>query len=258
MCDDRNTAPLRRTSRQWRSILNYLWRRTLPSEYPGGKDYNTKTRWDTIPRRVIRLLALSTDQEAQLQAILSRFQDRLLTAEMEEQRAFTPFEKSIMSAFDEGAIKQRQAELVAASAKRVQDYSEMLIEIRKVLNPEQVLRTSPELTLDRNDHQFNVQLPEGFSDIGLSDDQHSQVAGVFSSRVPKMMTLSWKEKVACEALAQAIFSEQFDEATVNQRREGLVAVIAEQIEVNTGILFDARNILTPSQTKLLNEITPDL
>jgi Spy/CpxP family protein refolding chaperone len=73
----------------------------------------------------------------------------------------------------------------------------------------------------------------------------------------KMITLSHKEKAAREALELAIFSDQFDEATVNQRREELVAALAQQIEVNTGILLEARKILTPAQTKHLNEITPD-
>ena len=43
---------------------------------------------------------------------------------------------------------------------------------------------------------------------------------------------------------------------VNQGREELIAVLSEQIEVSTGILLDARKILTPSQMKHLNEITP--
>jgi len=77
------------------------------------------------------------------------------------------------------------------------------------------------------------------------------------SSEPKMIALSRKEKTAREAFEQTIFSERFDEAAVNQRREELVAVFSEQIEVNTGILLEARKILTPDQTKRLNEITPD-
>lgn len=228
------------------------------SRAAGGQDYNTKPRWTiTFPRRIIKLLALSTDQKAQLQAILRRYESDLLSAEQEKYRAFMALEKAIMNAFDEGAVKQRQGEVVAAGAKYIQVNAEMLMEMRQVLTSEQVTRVRPELLLERNDHQLIVHLPEGFSDIGLSSDQHTQVGTVVRSRVPKMMTLSRKEKAACEALAQAIFNEQFDEAAVNQRREKLIAVIAKQIKVNTGILFDARTILTPSQTKHLNEITPD-
>ena len=162
-----------------------------------------------------------------------------------------------MSAFDKGTVKQRQGELVAASAKRVQVYAEMLKEMRKVLTSEQITRIRPELRYKRNHHQLNVPLPEGFSDIGLSHDQHREVGTVVCNRVPKMMTLSQKEKAAREALELAIFSEQFDEATVNQRRAELVAVLSEQIEVNTGILLEACKILTPDQIKRLNKITPD-
>jgi Spy/CpxP family protein refolding chaperone len=263
MCEDINIVPLRRTSRRrWLSSLNHFGRRTphlpLTRSKPGKSAASDAAGGQvTFPRRIINLLALSTDQKAQLQAILSRFQDGVLTAELEKQRAFNALEKAIMSGFDEGAVKQRQAEVVAASAKRVQNNVEMLTEMRKILTSEQVTRIRPELPLKSNDYELNVQLSEGFSDIGLSSDQNSQVGTVVGSRVPKMMTLSRKEKAAHEALEQAICSEQFDEAAVNQRREELVAVIAEQIEVNTGILFDARKILTPSQTKRLIEITPD-
>jgi len=223
----------------------------------GRQGYNRKTRSATFRSQIIKRLALSTDQKAQLQAIQSRFQEGLSAAEREKQRAFIVLEKAIMSAFDDGAVKQRQGEVVAAGAKRVQVYAEMLTEMRQVLTSEQVARIPRELPLERSDYQLSVHLPEGFSDIGLSSEQISEVGAVVRSRVPKMMSLSRKEKAAREALELAIFSEQFDEAVGNQRREGLVAVIAEQIELNTDILFDARKILTPSQTKHLNEITPD-
>ncbi len=233
--------------------------KSAASNAAGRQDYNTKFRLViTLPPRITKLLALSTDQKAQLQAVPSRFQDDLLSAEQEKRRAFTALAKVIMNdALDESAVKQRQGELVAANAKRVQVNIELHTAMRKVLTSEQVTRIRPELPLERNDYQLIVQLPEKFSDIGLSSDQNSQVGTVVNSRVAKMMTLSQKEKAAREALEQAIFSEQFDEAAVNQRRDEVIAIIAEQIEVNTGILFDARKILTPSQTKHLNEITPD-
>ena len=69
--------------------------------------------------------------------------------------------------------------------------------------------------------------------------------------------MSRKEKAARTALEQAIFTEPFDEAALNQRREELIAALAEQVEVNNGILLDARKILTPDQLKRLDEITPD-
>src|SRR5215218_8602226 len=157
-----------------------------------GQDCNTKTWLDiNFPHRVVRQLALSTDQKTQLDAISSRFEDGLLTADLEKQKAFTAMEKAIMNAVDEDAIKQRQDELVAASAKRVQVYAEMLTEWRKVLTSAQVTRIRPELPLERNDvNNVNVQLPERFGDIDLSWDQNSQVGTVVSSSVPKMMTLN--------------------------------------------------------------------
>lgn len=225
----------------------------------GGQDYKKDIRVViNFPPRIIKLLALSTDQKAHLQAILSRAESDLLSAELEMLRAFPALQKAIMNAaFDEGAVKQRQGELVAANAKRVQVNAEMFARMRKVLTSEQVTRIRPELPLEHNDFYLNVQPPEGFSDIGLSRDQESQLQTVIHSRDQKMMTLSRKAQAARIALEQAIFSERFDEAAVNQRREELIAVIGEQIEVNTGILLDARKVLTPDQLKRLDEMTPD-
>jgi hypothetical protein len=46
------------------------------SHKAGGHDYNTKIRLViTFPPRIINLLALSTDQKTQLQAITSRIQN---------------------------------------------------------------------------------------------------------------------------------------------------------------------------------------
>jgi Spy/CpxP family protein refolding chaperone len=223
------------------------------------QDYHTNIRLVIkLPPRIISLLDLSTDQKAHLQAISDRYGSSLLSVHQEKQKAFSSLEKAIMSAtFAEGAVKQREGELVAASAKRVEVIAQMLTEMRKVLTSEQVRRIRPELPLERTDYQLFVQLPEGFSAIGLSRDQNAQLATLVRSREPQMIALSRKEKAAREALEQTIFSQQFDEPVVNQRREELVAVLTEQIEVNTGILLDARKILTPSQIKRLSEITPD-
>jgi len=224
-----------------------------------SQSYNTNIRLViTLPPRITKLLDLSTDQKAQLQAISERYGGAILSAEQGKQRAFTLLPKAIMNpAFDEGAVKQRQNELVAASDKRVQVIAQMLIEMRKVLTARQASRIGPELPLERTDYQLIVQLPEGFSAIGLSGDQNARLGTVIHGSEQKMIALSRKEKAAREALEQSIFSEQFDEAAVDQRRAELVAVLSEQIEVNTGILLDALKILTPAQTKRLNEITPD-
>jgi Spy/CpxP family protein refolding chaperone len=229
------------------------------SNAAGGQSYKTNIRLViTLPPRITKLLDLSRDQHAQLQATSGKYGGTLLNAEQQKQRAFTALQKAIMNpAFDEGAVKQRQSQLVAASDKRVQVIAQMLTEMRKVLTSKQVIRIRPELPLERTDYQLIVQLPEGFSAIGLSRDQNARLGTVVRSSEPKMIALSRKEKAAREAFEQAIFSDQFDEATVNQRREELVAVLAEQIQVNTGILLEARKILTPAQTKHLNEITPD-
>ena len=198
MCNAKNIVLLQSTSQQWLASLNHFWQRTPV----GGQDYNTTTGLViTFPRRIIRLLVLSTDQKSQLQAILKRFQEGLLTIELEKQIAFTALEKAVMSAFDKGTVKQRQGELVAASAKRVQVYAEMLREMRKVLTSEQITRIRPELRYKRNHHQLNVPLPEGFSDIGLSHDQHREVGTVVCNRVPKMnvcfscCTICWSSAV---------------------------------------------------------------
>jgi hypothetical protein len=161
------------------------------------------------------------------------------------------------ASFDEGAIKAREGELVAAKGKRIDVIAAMLAEMRKVLSSEQLTRIRPELPIERYDLQLIVQLPEGFSDIGLSADQQSQVQAVIRSREQKLIAVSRKEKAARTALEQAVFTEPFNEAAVNQRRGELFAALAEQVEVNTGILLDARKILTPDQLKRLDEITPD-
>jgi hypothetical protein len=163
----------------------------------------------------------------------------------------------INAAFDEGSVKQYQGELVAASAKRVQVNVEMLAKMRKILTSEQVTRIRPELPLEHNDYQLVVQIPDGFSAIGVSRDQELQLQTVIHSRDQEMIALSRKAQAARIALEQAIFSERFDEAAVNQRREELIAVLSEQLEVNTGILLDASKILTPEQLKRLDEMTPD-
>jgi len=224
-----------------------------------GQSYNTNIRLViTLPPRITKLLDLSRDQNAQLQAISGKYGGSLLSADQEKQRAFTALSKAIMNpAFDEGAVKQRQSEFVAASGKRVQVIAQMLTEMRKVLALKQVSRIRPELPLERTDYQLVVQLPEGFSSIGLSRDQNARLGTLIRSSEPKMIALSRKEKAAREALEQTIFSEQLDEAAVDQRRQELVAVFSEQIEVNTSILLEARKILTPAQTKRLDEITPD-
>jgi Spy/CpxP family protein refolding chaperone len=128
--------------------------------------------------------------------------------------------------------------------------------MRKVLTSEQVDSIRPELPLEDNALKVRVQL-QGFCDIGLSVDQNSQLQRIIHSREQTLIALGRKEQTARLALEQAIFSERFDEAAVNQRRDQLTAVIAQQIEVNTGIVFDVRKILTPGQLKHLNEITPD-
>jgi len=229
------------------------------SNAAGGQSYNTNIRLViTLPPRITKMLDLSRDQNAQLQGISGKYGGTVLNADQEKQRAFTALGKAIMNpSFDEGAVKQRQNELVAASGKRVQVIAQMLTEMRKVLTSKQVTRIRPELPLERTDYQLVVQLPEGFSSIGLSRDQNAQLGTLIRGSEPKMIALSRKEKAAREAFEQAIFSDQFDEATVNQRREELVTVLSQQIEVNTGILLAARKILTPDQTKRLNEITPD-
>jgi Spy/CpxP family protein refolding chaperone len=93
---------------------------------------------------------------------------------------------------------------------------------------------------------LNVQLPEGISDVGLSRDQQSQLQTVIHSRDQEMIALSRKAQAARIALEQAILSERFDEAAVNQRRDELIAILSEQLDVNTGILLEARKILTPN------------
>ncbi len=224
-----------------------------------SQSYNTNIRLViTLPPRITKLLDLSIDQKAQLQAISESYGSAILSAEQDKQRAFTALPKAVMNpSFDEGALKQRQSELVAASDKRVRVIAQMLTDMRKVLTSRQASRIGPELPLERTDYQLIVQLPEGFSSIGLSRDQNARLGTVIHGSEPKMIALSRREKAAREALEQSIFSEQFDEAVVNQRRAELVAVLSEQIEVNTGILLEAHKILTPDQTKRLNEITPD-
>jgi Spy/CpxP family protein refolding chaperone len=210
----------------------------------------------TFPHRISNLLALSRDQQARLQAISTRFEDPLTSAEQEKIRAFTALEKAVMNAAGEGVVTQRQRELVAANAKRLQVDAELLVEWRKVFTTEQVTRIRHELPIERNDLQLIVQLPEGFSEIGLSPDQQSQLQTVIRNE-QKMITLSQKEKAGRAALEQAVFTEQFDQAAVNQRRDELIAAVSERLRVNTGILFDARKILTRDQLKRLDEITPD-
>jgi Spy/CpxP family protein refolding chaperone len=240
-------------------ILKGQGGKSAAANAPRRQDYTRNLRVVIrFPPRIIKLLALSTDQKTQLQAIITRAENDLFRAELEKQSALSALQNAIMkAAFDESAVKQRQGELVIANDKRVQVHAEMFVAMRKVLTSEQVTRIRPELPLEPNALQLIVQLPEGFSDIGLSGDQNSQLQALIHSREPRLIALGRKAQAARVALERAIFSERFDEAAVNQRREESVAVIAEEIEVNTGIVFDTRKILTPDQLKRLDELTPD-
>lgn len=219
-------------------------------------DHYTKIRLViTLPARITKLLALSTEQQAQLRAISNRFESDVLSAEQEKQRAFAVLQQVIMKAdFAEGAVKQRQDELVAANAKRVSVIAEMLAEMSKTLTSEQMTRVRSELPIERNDPQLIVQLPEGLSDIGLSHEQDSQLLTVVRSRQQQMFSVSRKEQAARKDLEQAIFTEQSE---ANQRQAELIAILSEQVELNTGILLEARQILTPDQLKRLAEMTPN-
>jgi Spy/CpxP family protein refolding chaperone len=212
----------------------------------------------TYPPRLIKLLALSPDQKTQLQSVINKFQREFTNVEEESDKAFFSLQRGIMSAsFDDAAIKLHQGELVAAQAKRVKVRTEMLAEMRRILTAEQLTRLRPELPIERTDLQLIVQLPEGFSNIDLSHDQHLQIQAMIHSREPKMIALSHKEKAARIALEQAVFAEQFDQAAANQHEGELIAAISERVEVNTGILLEARKLLTAGQLKRLDEIPRD-
>ena len=226
---------------------------------PGIQDYRKVIRISiNFPPQIIKLLALSTAQKAQLQAIISTGESGLESAELDKLSAFSALQKAIMTAaFDDGAVKQHHGELVAATAKYVQVNAEMFAKMRQILTFEQVTRLRPKLPLEHNDFYLKVQLPEGLSDVGLSGDQQSQLQTVIHRRDQEMVALSRKAQSARLALEQAIFSERFDEAAVNQRRGELIALLSEQLEVNTGILLDARKVLTLDQLKRLDEMMPD-
>ena len=224
----------------------------------GGQVHNKNIRIViNFPPRLIKLLGLSADQKAQLQAILRKAESALLNVEMEKLRAMPGWQNAAMkTSIDEAAVKQRQGEVVASEAKRLQVNVEMFAQMRKVLTDEQVNRIRPELPLENNDFVVEVRLPEGFNDIGISGEQQSRLQAMVHSREPQMVALSRQAQARRIALEQAIFSERFDAAAVDQRREELIAVIAKQLEVNTGILIDARKILTAEQLKHLNELMP--
>jgi Spy/CpxP family protein refolding chaperone len=211
----------------------------------------------TFPPRINKLLDLSANQEAQLQAVSGRFQNDLVAAEQDGRSAFSALQKAVMNAqLSDVDVKQRQGQLIAANAKRVQVNASMLGEMRKVLTSDQLTRLSPELPIERHGLQLVVQLPEGLSAIGLTRDQESQLQTVAHSREQAMIALSRKEKAARAALEKAVLNEQFNESIANQRRDELISVLSDQVELNTGILLEARKILTPDQLKRLDDMTP--
>jgi len=158
----------------------------------GGQVHNKNIRIViNFPPRLIKLLGLSADQKAQLQAILRKAESALLNVEMEKLRAMPGWQNAAMkTSIDEAAVKQRQGEVVASEAKRLQVNVEMFAQMRKVLTDEQVSRIRAELPLENNDFVVEVRLPEGFNDIGISGEQQSRLQAMVHSREPQMVALS--------------------------------------------------------------------
>jgi len=212
----------------------------------------------TFPPRITKLLSLSPEQEAQLQEVYGKFQGDVVAAEQGKRGAFTALQAAALSEpLNQDALKQRKDELVAANARSIHVNAAMLTEMRKVFTPDQLKRLGPELPIARNGLQLIVQLPEALSLLDLTQEQQSQLQNVVRGQEQKMVGLSRKEKAARAAMERAILGEQYDEAAANHSLEELVAVAAEQVEVNTGILAQVRAILTPDQLKRLNDMATD-
>ncbi|HEY0408351.1 MAG TPA: hypothetical protein VGC89_21630 [Pyrinomonadaceae bacterium] len=208
----------------------------------------------TFPPRITKALNLSAEQEGQLQSVSAKFQDEIVNAEQDKRSAVRALQEAAMSeTLNDGAVRQRKSELVAANARIVKANAAMLTEMRKVFTSEQLARLSPELPIERNGLQLIVQLPEALSLLNLTRDQESQLQAAVRGQEQKMVALSRKEKAARTAMQRAILGERYDEAAANQHLEELVAVGAEQSEINAGLLSELRRILTPEQLKRLQE-----
>ena len=90
--------------------------------------------------------------------------------------------------------------------------------------------------------------------IGLTDDQRIRMADIRRSHEDALISAGRRLRQARQALDRAIMNEQYDEALIRQRADGLAEAQADMIRLQTRVRAQVRSVLTSDQVIKFNEL----
>jgi Spy/CpxP family protein refolding chaperone len=99
-----------------------------------------------------------------------------------------------------------------------------------------------------------IALVHVFAQLNLSDDQRTKLSQLRRETGNRLALLTRKRQIQNEELEEALYGSEFDPQVVEQKANDLAATTTEMIRLQSKILSQIRQIMTPEQAFKFREL----